>query len=180
MGDALACVRMGDRQAQKSKVSNCTSKDKTYLMWHVRVDAVVPAAVSADGWMVVVTVGTVDVKNKKRKKETFSFFVYSPYARTHASRYQRIRVVVAVGTADVKKKERKKKTNLLLTRMGGRQRGWTNGDGSGHPRVQTPTHPRGGGGGHWHCGCQERKKEKPTFCLRRWVVVNADGQRWWW
>ena len=55
------------------------------------------------------TVGTVDVKNQKRKKPTFSFFVYSPSARAHASRYQRIRMVVAVGTADVKKKERKKK-----------------------------------------------------------------------
>ena len=50
VGDALACVRIGDRQAQKSKVSNCTSKDKTYLTWHVRVDAVVPAAVGADEW----------------------------------------------------------------------------------------------------------------------------------
>ena len=65
VGDTLACVWMGDRQAQKSKVSNCTSKDKTYLTWHVRVDTVVPAAISADGWVVVVTVGTVDVKNKK-------------------------------------------------------------------------------------------------------------------
>ena len=74
----------------------------------------------------MVTVGTVDVKNKKRKKPTFSFFVYSPSARTHAFRYQRIRVVVvAVGTADVKKKERRK---------------------------------------------------KPTFYLRGWVVVNADGR----
>ena len=127
------------------------------------------------------TVGTVDVKNKKRKKPTFSFFVYSPSARTHAFRYQCIRmVVVAVGTADVKKKERRKKSTFYL-------RGWVVVNADGRTVVVVTIYARGGVAVAVGAADVKKKRRKEEKNLPRgvdgrhgWVLANMLWWWWWW
>ena len=116
-------------------------------------------------------------------KPTFSFFVYSPSARTHAFRYQRIRVVVvAVGTADVKKKERRKKPTFYL-------RGWVVVNADGRTVVVVTIYARGVAVA---VGAADVKKKRRKKTYQEVLIVHArsggDGRhewvlanmRWWW
>ena len=117
--------------------------------------------------VVVVAVGTMDVKKKERKKLPF-LSVYFPSARR-----SRVRTPTHPRSGGgrwhygCQERKKEKKTPLFFLSPPSARTDHA----SRHQHIRVVVVAVG------HCGCQEereKKKKKPTFYLCGWVVVNAD------